>query len=247
MKHWLLGWWCLWAIAPAVANVVITGTRVIYPETAKDISVHMRNQGESPVLVQVWLDDYGGAAAASVASVIPFVVTPPVFRMEPNEGQNIRVLYTREPLPADRESLFQFNVLEVSPSPEGSQRNYLQLAFASKLKFFFRPALLKSGSSTEAAAQLDWSVSQARVLRVANPSPFHVSISSIRTAREGTLYGDGDADEGVMVKPYADALINIHKNFSVSPPTNHNQRRTLVFTYIDDFGVAKTQEALLLP
>lgn len=41
----------------ASADIVISGTRVIYPESAKDVTVSMDNRGTRPLLVQTWLDD----------------------------------------------------------------------------------------------------------------------------------------------------------------------------------------------
>ena len=41
----------------AQASVVITGTRVIYPEMEREVTVKLNNDGNTPALVQVWLDD----------------------------------------------------------------------------------------------------------------------------------------------------------------------------------------------
>ncbi len=45
-----------WA-SSSTANIVITGTRVIYPSDAKNVSVQLTNVGDSPSLVQAWIDD----------------------------------------------------------------------------------------------------------------------------------------------------------------------------------------------
>lgn len=42
-------------IAPvAQANVVIAGTRVIYPADQREVTLRLDNRGELPALVQVW-------------------------------------------------------------------------------------------------------------------------------------------------------------------------------------------------
>ncbi len=240
MKRSLLGWVCLWLMMPVGANVVITGTRVIYPGQEKDVSVHMRNHGEHPVLVQVWVDHYAFDAPTEAPIESPFVVMPPVFRMEAHEGQSVRIVYTQEPLPADRETLFQFNVLAIPPSPEETQKSYLQLAFGSKLKFFFRPPAL-AGEAADAVRQLAWTILPDKALRVVNPTPFHVSISTIRTEEAGAIYGADYADEGVVVMPYADAKISVHKDIRMNE--RQPEANALVFTYIDDYGVAKVHTA----
>ena len=46
----------LWAMSVS-ANVVITGTRVIYPSNQKTVSVQLTNVGTKPSLVQAWIDN----------------------------------------------------------------------------------------------------------------------------------------------------------------------------------------------
>ncbi|HCN97077.1 MAG TPA: fimbrial chaperone, partial [Leclercia sp.] len=41
----------------ASADIVISGTRIIYPQVAKDVTVNLQNRGDKPLLVQSWLDD----------------------------------------------------------------------------------------------------------------------------------------------------------------------------------------------
>lgn len=108
----------------------------------KSINVQLQNGDNSPSLVQAWLDT--GDASGSPGSVrVPFVITPPVSRIEPGTGQTLRIMYTGEPLPRDRESVFYLNVLDIPPRPEfGGKKadvgnvNYLQLAVRSRIKLF---------------------------------------------------------------------------------------------------------------
>lgn len=99
------------------ASVVIMGTRVIYPEGQRSINVRLSNDELSPSLVQSWMDT--GDVSASPDSVnVPFIITPPVFRIEPHTGQTLRIIYTGEKLPHDRESLFWLNVLDIPAKPQ---------------------------------------------------------------------------------------------------------------------------------
>ena len=44
----LMGALLLMVCANALANVIISGTRVIYPADARDVSVQLSNRGETP-------------------------------------------------------------------------------------------------------------------------------------------------------------------------------------------------------
>lgn len=140
------------------ADIVISGTRIVYPASSKDVIVNLDNRGNKPLLVQTWLDD-GRDGVDPQELKLPFVITPPVSRIDPQKGQSLRITYMGSALPQDRESLFWFNVLEIPPkskAKEGESLNQLQLAFRTRIKLFFRPDGLK-GTPGDAAANLKWS------------------------------------------------------------------------------------------
>lgn len=72
--------------ASAWADVVINSTRVVYKETAKEVNVRLTNEGTRPLLVQSWLDD--GRATESPENIdLPFMITPPVSRIDAKKGR----------------------------------------------------------------------------------------------------------------------------------------------------------------
>ncbi|MCP6324282.1 fimbria/pilus periplasmic chaperone, partial [Klebsiella pneumoniae] len=85
--------------------------------------------------------------------------------------------FTGEALPADRESVFWLNVLDVPPQPQGEGGNFMQFAIRTRVKLFYRPVGLP-GSAADAIEQVSWRLSggdSGRVLRATNASAFHVS------------------------------------------------------------------------
>ncbi|MET3553980.1 fimbria/pilus periplasmic chaperone [Burkholderia sp. 567] len=141
----------------ADASVVIAGTRVIFPSTEREVTIQLTNDSKRPALVQAWLDD-GDSRALPENIDVPFTLTPSMFRMEAGNGQTLRLVHTGEPLPADRESLFWLNVLEVPPKASATENsNRIQLAFRSRIKLMYRPAGL-AGNADDAPMQVDWRV-----------------------------------------------------------------------------------------
>ncbi|WP_115952526.1 fimbrial biogenesis chaperone [Cupriavidus plantarum] len=178
---------------PAQASIVLDNTRVVYHAPDAEATVRLTNGGSQPALAQVWIDA-GDAAASPAAIDVPFVVTPPIARIDPGKGQTLRIVYAGDPLPGDRESLFFLNVLEVPPRPTGdaAQGNLLYMAFRTRIKLFFRPAKL-AGSAAEAPAHVTWRVARVdgrMALEATNPTPYHVTLVDI-----GLTNGDG-ADGG---------------------------------------------------
>lgn len=166
-----------------MANVVITGTRIIFPSNEREVSIKLTNEGDAPGLVQAWVDN-GDIDASPETAKAPFLLTPPVFRVDPKKGQTMRLLYTREPLPDDRESVFFLNLLEVPPKPQGvDDSNFLQMAFRTRIKIFYRPVALNSVQKTEdAVSSVTWSLQRAGdgkgyVLQALNPSPYFITVT----------------------------------------------------------------------
>ena len=188
LKSFIVAMTCV-AAFQASADIVISGTRIIYPQSVKDVVISLENRGQRPLLVQTWLDD-GRDTTNPQELKLPFVITPPVSRVDPHKGQSIRITYLGQPLPQDKESMFWFNALEIPPKAklkEGESPNQLQLAFRTRIKLFFRPDGLK-GTPGQAVKDLKWSLQKQNgnyALVAQNNSPWNVSLSAV-TFKVGT-------------------------------------------------------------
>ena len=71
---------CL-ATPPAHASVVIGGTRVVFPAQQGEVTVRLSNKSDHPALVEAWIDT-GNPNSTPDSVSTPFLITPPLFRME---------------------------------------------------------------------------------------------------------------------------------------------------------------------
>ncbi|EOC1886906.1 fimbrial chaperone [Escherichia coli] len=224
---------CMAFSSSSIADVVISGTRVIYKSDQKSVNVRLENKGNNPLLVQSWLDT-GDDNAEPGSITVPFTATPPVSRIDAKRGQTIKLMYTASTsLPKDRESVFWFNVLEVPPKPDAEKvanQSLLQLAFRTRIKLFYRPDGLK-GNPSEAPLALKWfwSGSEGKAsLRVTNPTPYYVSFSSGDLEASGKRY----PIDVKMIAPFSDEVMKVTGlNGKASSAKVH-------FYAINDFGGA---------
>jgi chaperone protein EcpD len=216
--------------ASSHAGVVINGTRAVYDQKEKSITVQLTNKGADPVLVQSWIDN-GNADATPQNVQVPFVLTPPINRVEPNKGQALRISYTGKPLPQDRESVFWLNVLEIPPTPEanGNNSNLLQMAFRSRIKLFFRPENLK-GSPEDAAKNLVWTLDRGKV-SARNSSGFNVSLVTV-----GIKDDSRKPAEGKMIAP---------DNSQSFPIEGVVSGKTIIYKWINDYGAVVSSEVVI--
>jgi len=217
------------------ASVTIIGTRIIYPAAEKEVTVRLDNRSDQPALVQAWIDS--GDPNQPVDKInVPFIMLPPVFRMEANKGQTLRIVYTGSNLPADKESIFWLNVLDIPPKDKSLvDKNQLQMAVRSRIKLFYRPTKLNSAGAESAAAGLVWRKSaKSNQLTAINHSPYHVNVAQITA--EDTAGRKVMSEKGDMLEPGGS------KDFTLKT-TNVNQLKpTFHYQYLDDFGAARQVE-----
>ena len=128
--------------APVKASIVITGTRVIYSQGERSVSVKLNNNGKSPVLIQSWVDD-GVMSKSPDTSTAPFIVTPPINRVDPGKGQTLQISFTGKHLPSDKESVFWLNVLEVPARNSAKKDNNIGITKLFLSFLFFPPNIIE--------------------------------------------------------------------------------------------------------
>lgn len=182
------------------AGFGINATRLVYPEGAGSITVTVRNTlTNEPYLVQAFV-----SAKQDKQATAPFVLTPPLFRLEPQSTNQLRIAFTGQPLPADRESVFYLHATAIpasdrlDPSKRANDvQAQLRFGVGSIIKLFYRPASL-NGASSAAQGGLKFS-HVALGLKLSNPSPFFISLAG--------LTADGkklplDTPDSLMIPPY---------------------------------------------
>jgi len=186
---------CVTCSVSVHAGLVIQGSRIIYDEARGEATISVEFVGATPILLQAWMDA-GEDAVSPGAQEVPFILMPAVTRMDPGNGQTIRILRTRDGLPQDRESVFYFNTLEVPPSPTESiaaGETYMQFSIRGRFKFFYRPRGLPVAPE-KAVEMLRFSLAESdaegRVrVRVHNPSPYHITFSTLALHPAGAEEG----------------------------------------------------------
>ncbi|POT57251.1 hypothetical protein C3432_17725 [Citrobacter amalonaticus] len=204
------------------ADVVINTTRVVYKESAKEVNVRLTNEGKRPLLVQSWLDD--GRATESPENIdLPFMISPPVSRIDAKKGQTLRISKMDASLPKDRESIYYLNVLEVPPKAkdQNAGNNKLQLAFRTRIKMFYRPTAL-TVKPQDAAGKVEWRAENGALV-AKNNSPYYLTFNMMKVGNNGAKSG--------MVAPFATETFAFdNKAFKPSAGAS------LTYSYISDYG-----------
>lgn len=204
--------------AAAHAAVVPDRTRVIYNADSPSESLTVANKSTKyPYVVQSWMEDSAGKRIMS-----PFMVLPPLQRVEPNERNVLRIVkLPGDALPTDRESVFYLNVREIPPKTD--VQNAIQIALHSKIKLFYRPKGVQPKPDEDVSLAMTLRLDTARhKLVFDNPTPYHVTVVELAAGEEKkTLKFDS-----VMVEPKAHAEVD----FAGTLPN------TLYVSHMNDWG-----------
>lgn len=164
------------AVSQAEGGITIQGTRIIYPADAKQISVILRNTSKTDTfLVQSWVVGADGQKSKD------FIVTPPLYVSNPENGNTLRLMYAGAPLPQDRETLYYFTAKAIPSVDKNATegKNALILAAANRIKLFVRPVGLKPNAN-EARNHLSFS-RKGDHLVITNPTPYYLTLTELKT------------------------------------------------------------------
>lgn len=205
------------------AAVTIDRTRAIFNGSQDSLTIAVSNKNNKlPYLAQAWIENSEHEKVSS-----PFLVLPPVQRLEPEQTSQIRIKGTAQlnQLPQDQESLFYFNVREVPP--KSSKPNVMQIALQSKIKLMYRPKGLEL-NPTELMNN-PWQeklvlIKQNGSVIAKNPTPYYTTILGVSKGKNGL---NAENFEAQLIKPFGQITLPISSEWMGNTP---------VFTYINDYG-----------
>lgn len=225
-------------MSSSLASVVLTNTRVIYPASSAEHTIQFMNTDTFPNIVQLWTDT-GDAQSTPESADGPFVLLPPIFKVNPDSGQSVRMIYTGESLPQDRESVFYLNFLVIPPKMEETQgQNQLLIVLRNRVKIFYRPSSIQ-GSPGQSIAKMSASLAYNKYgepskLILKNDSGYYINLSNLNIDKGSSRYNFGPT----MIDPYSDlTLDNILRKETIAKKESPKEDDAILnFAYVNDYG-----------
>ncbi|HCR3451257.1 TPA: fimbria/pilus periplasmic chaperone [Citrobacter werkmanii] len=202
--------------------------RVIFPEGSSSIGITVKNPNNYPVLV------HSRVLTENKQEKGDFLITPPLFRLDAERTNIIKIIPVGTAFPDDREQLQWLCVKGIPPkindewsrAPDGKQvmenaRNLnLKLSLDNCIKLIVRPDSL-SGVPSDSGNKLTWKISGATLV-ASNPTPFYMNLSMIKL-------GDVSVSPD-YVAPFAE------KHFPLQKAVR-DKRGTISWKILTDIGV----------
>jgi P pilus assembly chaperone PapD len=214
------------SVATAHAQVALPATRVVYAAAQKEVVVPVKNMGELPVLIQAWISD-GPPEQQPEDSRAPFVLAPPVVRLDAGKDNHLRIRRIAGLAPRDQvEHLYWLNILAVPPRSANSDENVLELAVRSRYKVLYRPeglAAPKGDRAKDTAFSVVGDGDDQR-LRIANRSAYVLNL--------GRLVVKANGREMELENPYVPPMAHV----DVVVSAGIGRPSEVLFDWIDDEG-----------
>ncbi|WP_145540522.1 molecular chaperone [Yersinia alsatica] len=162
--------------------------RVIYPESSqKGVTLTMDNKSAAPYLMQSWIrpvDEQTGDVDLNYNGQpkMPFIVTPPLARLEANSELTLRIRRNGELLPTDRESVFFISMKAIpakADTDKAETSGQMAMTVVSNMKLFYRPEGLAKRAVAEVASQLRFH-REGHELVAVNPTPYWLTFSQLK-------------------------------------------------------------------
>lgn len=194
---------CAWATPTDTStqsfSVSLNASRIIYDPASNGATLTVTSPQDYPILVQsVVLDE-------AMKDKAPFVVTPPLMRMEGQQSSRLRIVRTGGDFPSDRETLQWLCVKGIPPkaddawaadsdSQTGKVSLSIQVSMNNCIKLLVRPAAVK-GEPDDVANKLRFERT-GQQLKAVNDSPFYMNLTTLTVDK-------ADVQDRTYVPPFS--------------------------------------------
>lgn len=230
MRYYSCQYLLLCLALPAHAGIALSGTRVIYPADNKEVTLAVISSDTDtrPYLIQSFVDNSGPEGKEQSTDKAPFIITPPLFRLEAGQQSMLRIVKTGGALPEDRESVFWINVKAIPADDPGMKgQNVLKMSIKNRIKLFYRPTSpVFSDSDVQGRFHGVKFRKIGKQLQVTNPTPYYLTFFSLSA-------GNAPVDTTNMMVPPKGSI-------SYSLPDNSSD--SIHWQWLNDFGVPSTKE-----
>lgn len=180
-------------------GISLSQTRIIFSSADKAQILAVSNSSKQAYLVQARMQN-----GPNDTNTAPFIITPPLFSLQGDSRQQLRLLSQGASLPTDRESLFYISVSAIPSQAEPvTATDRLSVGIRFLIKMFYRPQGLGSPADST-PCQLTFSREEHGV-QAMNPTGYFQTL--------GMLAVDGHtvalSQQLAMVPPYSSITLAV--------------------------------------
>ncbi|MBI6531105.1 molecular chaperone [Proteus vulgaris] len=157
------------------SSIEINKDKFIFIESKNQEIIEINNKTDNDYFIQSWITYYNRENSTE----LPFMVTPPLFKIERNESYSLKIFKTNEIKEKDRETLYRINIKRIPIlSDTAHNRNMLHVSINSVYNLIYRPKSIEKGA-TNAYEKIEFLKNKNNEFIINNPTPYFITLSSI--------------------------------------------------------------------
>lgn len=223
----------------AAEGLKLPQTRVIFTEGEKSTTAGIQNLSDKLYLVKAEVLNSTDQNVQENNNA-PFLVVPPLFRLEPQSQYTVRILSQGAiNLPDDRESVFYLSFLAIpSTTPPGKSDEsavtaQVSVGIQTMIKLFYRPADLAM-TAREAQNKLVFHTDKDTVV-MENPTPYYLTLNTLSLKGQNI----GLEKSGAMIAPFSKKTYHVNGKAEGAKYTVINDYGAVSKTYLQSISALK--------
>ncbi|MBG3090126.1 fimbrial biogenesis chaperone [Proteus terrae] len=157
------------------SSIEINKDKFIFIESINQEIIEIKNKTDNDYFIQSWITHYD----KENSNEIPFMVTPPLFKIEKDENFSLKIFKIDKIKEEDRESLYRINIKRIPILLNSdSNKNMLHVSVNSVYNLIYRPVSIEKDAK-DAYKKIEFLKNKNNEFIINNPTPYFITLSSI--------------------------------------------------------------------
>ncbi|NBN72599.1 fimbria/pilus periplasmic chaperone [Proteus sp. G2618] len=157
------------------SSIEINKDKFIFIESINQETIEINNKTNSDYFIQSWITHYD----KENNNEIPFMITPPLIKMEKDETFSLKILKNDKIKEENRETLYRINIKRIPIlSNSDNNKNMLHVSLNSVYNLIYRPLSIEKDAKY-AYKKIEFLKNKNNEFIINNPTPYFITLSSI--------------------------------------------------------------------
>ncbi|HEJ9626736.1 TPA: molecular chaperone [Proteus mirabilis] len=157
------------------SSIEINKDKFIFIESANQEIIEINNKANNDYFIQSWVTHYD----KENSNEIPFMVTPPLFKIEKDETFSLKIFKKDEIKERDRETLYRINIKRIPILLNSdNNKNMLHVSINSVHNLIYRPISIEKDAK-DAYKKIEFLKNKNNEFIINNPTPYFIALSSV--------------------------------------------------------------------
>lgn len=156
-------------------SIEINKDKFIFIESNNQEIIEIKNNTNSDYFIQSWISYYD----ENNDDELPFMITPPLFKIEKDENYSLKIFKIDEIEKKDRETLYRINIKRIPVlSDSNENENLLHISMNSVYNLIYRPTSIEKNTK-DAYNKIEFLKNKSNELIINNPTPYFITLLNI--------------------------------------------------------------------